>query len=151
MSGFHPASETVLGRHREFIHALREGIIRDPESHLFIRLLERRSPLLGAARWLHDVGWSNGSFDLLFTDGCGAYCAVEVKLAPDVYGTGKDRKRQRDKVRRRSRKLEDQTRNALRAAGERFPGARLTALGLVFDGAWRVHCTYGAQTAAPRA
>lgn len=134
-----PASaESYADRDLRLRALLRDGAISDPEGWLFLRLLDDLPAVLAGTPFLFDVSWGGGRFDLLFTDGRGTWCAVEVKDAPAIIGSGRSRKNCKTTWKRRYAKLVDQARFAA-LVGPRLVGAPVTALGLWHDdGEWHV-------------
>lgn len=118
--------EAILFRH-----------IPDPELDLIGRVVSDLPARLSSTPLVAGVSWENGRYDLLLTDGVGAWCAVEVKLAPSVYGSGSARKHRKSKWSRRLKKLIDQACSALYTCRARVSGS-VRALALWFDGDWEV-------------
>lgn len=134
-----PASaENYADRHQRILRALRVGEIADSERLLFLLLLDDLPSVLAATPLLFDASWCGGRCDLLFTDGAGTWCAVEVKNAPTIDGTGQQRKNEKRTWSRRYDRLVEQTVFAS-LVGARIVGGPLRGLGLWReDGAWRV-------------
>ena len=134
-----PASaESYADRDLRLRALLSDGVIFDPERWLFLRLLDDLPAALVATPLLYDVSWGGGRFDLLFTDGLGTWCAVEVKDAPAITRSGSSRKNCKTTWKRRRAKLVDQTWIAA-LVGPRLVGASVIALGLWHDdGEWHV-------------
>lgn len=130
--------EETVDRHNRLHEALSYGQVIDPEWELFLILLSDLPPDLRDTPWLAAVSWSGGQHDLLFTDGRGSFVAVEVKKAPEIYGTGRSRRNRRTKHRQRRNKLVEQTWCA-GETGARLLGQPVRALGLWFEAeGWRV-------------
>jgi hypothetical protein len=139
-----PASaESYADRDLRRRAALVAGTINDPERWLFLRLLDDLPEVLTATPLLYDVRWGGGRFDLLFTDGRGTWCAVEVKDAPEIYDTGKARENRRDKDRKRRKHLRAQTEDAWLAACARFPEGVVLGLALWRTEEWVVIIEHG--------
>jgi hypothetical protein len=139
-----PASaESYADRDLRLRALLRDGVIFDPERWLFLRLLDDLPAVLAAMPFLFDVSWGGGRFDLLFTDGRGTWCAVEVKDAPEIYDTGKARENRQDKDRKRRKHLRAQTEDAWLAACARFPGDVVLGLALWRTDEWVVLVEHG--------
>lgn len=118
---------------------LRRGEIDDPEAELFLELVDADLPVLADTPYLHAASWMGGVCDLLFTDGCGSWCAVEVKRAPAIYGTGSSRRTRKTKWNRKRDLLPRQAERALIAARRLHPEALVTAVALWLEGTvWRV-------------
>ena len=134
-----PASaESYVDRHHRLWQALRVGEIADPERLLFLLLLAELPAALAPTPLLFNASWHTGRCDLLFTDGVGAWCAVEVKVAPSIVGKGRQRKNEKRTWSRRYDKLVEQTAFAL-FAGKMVVGSPIRALGLwLDDGVWHV-------------
>lgn len=134
------STESYVERHHRLSEQLRAGLIADPERGLFVKLLDDPPDSLGGTPFLHDVSWRNGRFDLLFTDGRGTWCAVEVKDAPMICRSGRQRKNRKTTWKRRYAKLVAQAELALIMCQELVVGTvRVRALGLWHeDGEWVV-------------
>jgi len=131
------STESYVDCHHRVVQGLRDGTIADAEVWLFLLLLDDLPETLIATPWLSDASWCSGQFDLLFTDGHGEWCAVEVKDAPDIYDTGRARKNRRTKHRQRRGTLASQTERAAKQAANRFPWDVVRAIGLWrSDGQW---------------
>jgi hypothetical protein len=137
MDANHASTESYVDCHHRAVQALRDGTIADPERWLFLLLLGDLPETLIATPWLYDASWCSGQFDLLFTDGHGEWCAVEVKDAPEIYDTGRARKNRRTKHRQRRGTLASQTERAAKQAAAWFPSDVVRAIGLWrTDGQW---------------
>jgi hypothetical protein len=133
-------TENYVDRHNRLCRDLAEGRICDPELWLFKLLLGNLPMELACTPWLYEVSWWGGAFDLLFTDGAGTWCAVEVKEAPALYDSGSTRDNRRTKYRERKNKLKKQTNRAWSTIMGRFPHQRVGALGLwLLESRWTVH------------
>jgi hypothetical protein len=131
-------AESPRDRHVRLVNELEAGILCDPESWLFLRLLSDCVPVLSETPLLAGASWG-GRFDLLFTDGVRRWCAVELKVAPEIYSTGSSRRHRRDKARERANRLYWQTSLAHAACQAAHPGDEVTALGMWFqNGKWCV-------------
>ncbi len=138
-------AETYADRHHRLLEALYRGTIADPERLLFLELLRELPPPLNETPLLYDASWGGGRFDLLLTDAEGTrWCAVEVKEAPAIVGSGRSRKNCKTTSKRRREKLAFQTRLAARVASAHI-GRAVTGLGLWHQGdAWVVVERYDA-------
>lgn len=132
------STENYVDRHNRLFRQLQIGKIVDPELWLFLKLLNDPPAILAATPYLHDVSWYRGQFDLLFTDGLGTWCAVEVKDAPPIRGSGRQRKHRKINSKRRYLKLLAQVETAL-VVCQRVAVGVVLALGLWHeDGRWVV-------------
>lgn len=142
-----PATDASTDRyvdlHHDLCRKLRTGLIADPEQALFLELIADPPPPLRDTPYLSAVSWGCGAYDLLFTDGQGAWCAVEVKEKPLISGSGHRRKNSKTTWKRRRDKLHAQVRDAWRAATEQMGGV-VRAIGLWHDeGGWTVAAHIG--------
>ncbi|HMV65384.1 MAG TPA: hypothetical protein PKA64_00945 [Myxococcota bacterium] len=139
-----PASaESYADRHQRLCQDLRAGDIADPERWLFLELLDDLPPCFHATPLLFDVSWGGGRFDLLFTDGRGCWCAVEVKRAVEIYGTSNARKNRRTKRNKKWNKLVTQSHLAFAAARARHEGDSVRGLALWRSDVWWVVAEHG--------
>lgn len=139
-----PASqESYADRDLRLRALLRDRVISDPERWLFRRLLDDLPAVLVTTPLLYDVSWGGGQFDLLFTDGRGTWCAVEVKDAPEIYGSSNQRKNRRTKRNQKWNALLAQTEDAWLAACARFPGDVVLGLALWRTDEWVVIVKHG--------
>lgn len=143
MDAIAASAESFADRHLRLRELLRGGGIADPERSLFLLLLDEPHAPPVATPLLYDASWGGGRFDLLFTDGCGTWCAVEVKDAPEIYGSSNQRKNRRIKHNRKYRLLLAQSRDAWLAACARFPGDQVLGLALWRTDEWVVIREYG--------
>lgn len=142
MDAFSASTESYVDRHHRLCRELRAGLIVDPERWLFLKLLEDLPPALAGTPYLYAVSWG-GRFDLLFTDGRGTWCPVEVKDAPAICGSGRQRKNRKTTWKRRYDKLVEQAEFALIACQRVLVGV-VHALGLWHeDGDWVVAARFG--------
>lgn len=143
MDAFSASTESYVDRHHRLCRELRAGLIADPERWLFLKLIDDPPPALAGTPYLYDVAWRGGRFDLLFTDGCGTWCAVEVKDAPVICGSGRQRKNCKTTWKRRYAKLVEQAEFALLVCQRLLVGV-VHALGLWHeDGEWVVATRLG--------
>ncbi len=139
-----PASaESYADRHQRLRHALRVGEIADPERWLFLELIDNLPSCLHATPLLFDVSWGGGRFDLLFTDGWGRWCAVEVKHAVDIYGSSNARKNRRTKRNQKWNTLVAQSYLAFSAARARHGEDCVRGLALWRSDVWLVIAEHG--------
>lgn len=142
MDALSASTESYADRHHRLCRQLRAGLIADPERCLFLKLIDDPPPALAATPYLYAVSWG-GRFDLLFTDGRGTWCPVEVKDAPVICGFGRQRKNRKTTWKRRHDKLVEQAALALTVCQRLLVGV-VQALGLWHeDGEWVVVARLG--------
>lgn len=143
MDAISASAESYADRDLRLRALVRDGVFSDPECPLFQGLLDDLPVVLTATPLLFDVSWDGGRFDLLFTDGRGTWCAVEVKDAPEIYGSSNQRKNRRTKRNQKWNALLAQTEDAWLAACARFPGDVVLGLALWRTDEWVVIVEHG--------
>ena len=150
MNAIIASTESYVDRNHRLRRLLQEGLIADSEWRLILLLVTNLPNVLTGTPYVYDVGWNDGRFDLLLTDGLGTWCAVELKQMTAIRGSSSARRNRRRKRNEKWHLLIAQMNRAYRAAADRCPEGRVQAYALLHDeGVWTVADSIGADDRGP--